>query len=658
MRVLLSICLGGLATAGCTEFPAAPTDGSTEPDTRPDGAVGHDGALDPDGAVGLDGATHPDGAAGSDAAVDTDAVVDPDARRPDPDGAVPDARRPDAAATDGARPDVTPPDGAPEADAGPPPELVLPIAGASGRDWIIGRYVDLDPAPMAVRDYTGAVGEDARTVDGSPGLGFLLPNMRAMDAGVEVRAVAAGRVVARWDGEADRNVSCPADPPRDNFVQVRHADGRSATYRHLRRDSVRVELNDAVAAGEPIAEVGSAGCSEWPHLGFELRDGDDAVVDPVRDGLFGRLTPAYEVPLQVIDLVVRRGAIEGRAEAADPGPDDAHAWVDEALGVAVYVATSEPAAAVSVQLVDPDGEVEAHPLAPARLGPDVGLRAVVVDRPGMWRLEALVDQQVVLTRRVEVLADPPGATWRIRPRVRPAAMAELAARQEAGAWSPRGFHADGSGAAQRITAAFERNEDHVAYLHRVPQQVLEQAVAERAADAHLVALDAAAVEGQLLYSATWHAGAVSQRLHLGQDANAMEATRERLSEAGWRAATVSAAVAGNQRQFATLYVRNDAGLRWQLRDLPQRDYAALFAEQSAQGLWPVDLEVYRIGGVNRVFVALLQRAAGPDRVFVPELSRDDLAQRHAELHPDLPLGFVDAYEAAGGVDYSAAWFSE
>jgi murein DD-endopeptidase MepM/ murein hydrolase activator NlpD len=97
----------------------------------------------------------------------------------------------------------------------------------------------------------------------------------AAPAGSEVRAVASGTVAfAGRRGDAG------------NVVDIHHADGTTSTYAHL--ESALVQTGDAVAAGRPIARVGSSGRSTGPHLHFAVsRDGQP--LDP--SGLLQALSP-------------------------------------------------------------------------------------------------------------------------------------------------------------------------------------------------------------------------------------------------------------------------------------------------------------------------------------------------------------------------------
>ena len=82
--------------------------------------------------------------------------------------------------------------------------------------------------------------------------------------GTPIEAAAAGTVVF-----AGRNKGY------GNMVMIEHADGRRTLYAHAQK--LFVQAGDTVAAGEPIAAVGSTGHSTGPHLHFEVRERNNPV---------------------------------------------------------------------------------------------------------------------------------------------------------------------------------------------------------------------------------------------------------------------------------------------------------------------------------------------------------------------------------------------
>jgi murein DD-endopeptidase MepM/ murein hydrolase activator NlpD len=164
-----------------------------------------------------------------------------------------------------------------------PVDLLLPIGCEPGVDCWIVRYVDHDPGP-GVRDH--ACGKLAG--DGHKGTDFAIPDLAAMVAGVEVRAAAAGIVDGLRDGMPDQSLdegSREALGGRScgNGIRLDHGDGWSTWYCHLRRGSLMVQQGDRVAAGQALALVGLSGETTFPHLHFDLRQGERPV-DPFVGG--------------------------------------------------------------------------------------------------------------------------------------------------------------------------------------------------------------------------------------------------------------------------------------------------------------------------------------------------------------------------------------
>jgi hypothetical protein len=60
-------------------------------------------------------------------------------------------------------------------------------------------------------------------------------------------------------------------PFTGNHVLI-ECDGRYVFLAHMQQGSVRVQLGDSVAAGQPIGEVGNSGYTLAPHLHLQLMD--------------------------------------------------------------------------------------------------------------------------------------------------------------------------------------------------------------------------------------------------------------------------------------------------------------------------------------------------------------------------------------------------
>lgn len=163
----------------------------------------------------------------------------------------------------------------PVADATTPSIFpVYPVAGTIGVDVVVPYFVDLDLTDTR-RDFscTRATFNDHRGHD---------PYIRSFAEqriGVPVFAAREGRVISVISGKFDESTNA-ANPNGPNLVAIRHDDGETTEYVHLRRD-VLVSVNQRVTAGTQIGWVGSSGSSTAPHIHFEVRNADGIAYEPM-----------------------------------------------------------------------------------------------------------------------------------------------------------------------------------------------------------------------------------------------------------------------------------------------------------------------------------------------------------------------------------------
>lgn len=174
---------------------------------------------------------------------------------------------------------LTPASHAAAPPAPPAPVFSVPIACTIGVDCQIQNYMDRDPGPGAKDYHCGT-----RTYQDHGGLDLRLPNMAAEQAGVNVLAAASGKVLRLRDGVADVSVreigqAAIKDELCGNGVVIGHPGGWESQYCHMKRGSVKVRVGQSVVAGDVLGQVGLSGDTEFPHLHFQVRHGDQTV-DP------------------------------------------------------------------------------------------------------------------------------------------------------------------------------------------------------------------------------------------------------------------------------------------------------------------------------------------------------------------------------------------
>ncbi len=98
----------------------------------------------------------------------------------------------------------------------------------------------------------------------------------------EIVAAEAGQIIYKQDQNFDKNCSGSG---QWNAVYVQHADGSTAWYGHMKKESLTTkEVGDMVSKGEFLGIIGSSGNSNGPHLHFEVYDSGGRLIDPYFGG--------------------------------------------------------------------------------------------------------------------------------------------------------------------------------------------------------------------------------------------------------------------------------------------------------------------------------------------------------------------------------------
>lgn len=100
------------------------------------------------------------------------------------------------------------------------------------------------------------------------GAGYTLDNVVAHSDGEVVRVVA----------NCNRNTSKTGERIYGNYVKIKHSNGMYTFYAHLRY--VAVKVGDRVTKGQVLGYMGNTGYSFGAHLHFEVRNTNNAKIDP------------------------------------------------------------------------------------------------------------------------------------------------------------------------------------------------------------------------------------------------------------------------------------------------------------------------------------------------------------------------------------------
>ena len=161
----------------------------------------------------------------------------------------------------------------------PPITLGSPVACAVPEICWVQNYFDHDPGPGA-EDHTCG----HRAYQRHFGIDVRVANLRVMREGIPVIAAADGVVAGTRDGMEDTGIletdaSAVRGRECGNGVVLRHPDGWTTQYCHLRKGSIDVTKGQTVKKGDPLGEIGLSGLTQFPHVHFEVRNGNKRV-DP------------------------------------------------------------------------------------------------------------------------------------------------------------------------------------------------------------------------------------------------------------------------------------------------------------------------------------------------------------------------------------------
>ena len=159
------------------------------------------------------------------------------------------------------------------------PLLILPVDCELGKTCYIQQFMDHD---FSEKHHDFQCGP--RSYNTHKGTDFAAPTARAAQAGIDVVASAAGKVLGVRDGMPDvwnGKIDTDAIKGRDcgNGLVIDHGDGWHTQYCHLQQGSVSVQSGEQIEAGTLLGQIGMSGRTEFAHLHLSVRkDGDP--IDP------------------------------------------------------------------------------------------------------------------------------------------------------------------------------------------------------------------------------------------------------------------------------------------------------------------------------------------------------------------------------------------
>jgi len=162
-------------------------------------------------------------------------------------------------------------------------EFGSPVSCDFGKQCFVQQFADMDPTSSWSDPFCGPA-----TYDGHTGIDIRVLSMLDVVSGLNVLALADGRVSRIRDGEADRLVRSSTDRRAiegrecGNGVVLDHKEGYQTQYCHLKEGSLVVRLGQFVSKGEILGQIGASGNAEFPHVHVTVRHGGK-IVDPITD---------------------------------------------------------------------------------------------------------------------------------------------------------------------------------------------------------------------------------------------------------------------------------------------------------------------------------------------------------------------------------------
>ena len=146
--------------------------------------------------------------------------------------------------------------------------------------------------------------------------------------GEPIHAVADGEVTKVVDGIPENTPrvlpkTVTLDNIAGNYVTVRIAASRYATYAHLQNGSIRVHLHDQVHGGDVLGRLGNSGNATGPHLHFQLTDGNSVLQSegvPFIFNKFSYLGPGSEYETDKHLSIPRDHSIPGNNDVVEIAP--------------------------------------------------------------------------------------------------------------------------------------------------------------------------------------------------------------------------------------------------------------------------------------------------------------------------------------------------